>query len=382
MDKKILIIDDDEITLNLLKKVLRKAGYQTTTANTGYEGLKSIRTDPPQLLVLDLTLPDIDGVAVFEDIRKDPNLEKTNVIVLSSRDDPDEIASLLTKGVNDYIVKKRGAEKELLGKCASYFARLEKERYNRGRVISFFSAKGGNGTSTLCLNLAHALTEVDTAKEILVADLVLPLGSISLMVGLEECSTIAELSAQEMSATIQTLDTSLPFLDNWGFSILAGSRTPREAQDVNPDGMGPLFLSLRERFDYVLVDLGRTLSRISIPIVQQSGVIVVVLGPDLVTVDLTKSALDYLAELEIVKERIFPVLNRAVGLEGLTKAEIEQKIGVTIRGTISHTGNNFTLATNQNLPYKLRYETDGTSFELNSLARKLKTQLEEAIRAR
>ena len=159
--------------------------------------------------------------------------------------------------------------------------------------------------------------------------------------------------------------------------MLAGSRTPRDAQGVDPEGIQPLFHSLRDLYDYVLVDIGRTLSRISIPIVQQSGIVVFVIGPDLVTVELSKSALDFIGELGVENSRIFPILNRAVGLEGQTKLEIEEMIGLPIMGTVSHSKDNFTLATNQKLPYKQRYPVEGTTFELDTLAKKLNIQLEE-----
>ncbi len=377
MNKRILVIDDDLITLKLLDKVLNNAGYQTTTAKNGYDGLEKINDSPPHLLVLDLTLPDIDGVEVFSKIRKDPKLSDLYVVVLSSRDDPDEIATLLNKGADDYIVKKPGAEKELLGKCASFFSRLEEKEKQHGHVISFFSAKGGNGTSTLCLNLAHVLAKQVDPKDVVVGDLVLPLGSISIMVGIDPGCTVADLSVTGQIYDNQSIKSCLPFAENWGFPILAGAGTPGEAQDVDPKGIGPLFQLLRESFDYVLLDLGRTLSRISIPIVQQSSIIVFVLGPDLVTVDLSKSALDYIRKLGVDNEQIFPILNRAVGLEGLTKQEIEQKLGISIKGTVSYSGNNFTLATNQNLPYASQYPSNGITFDMNDLAKKLIGQIEQ-----
>lgn len=377
MQNRILIVDDDEITLKLLAKVLSAAGYQVDYAKTGYEALQKIRKHTPHLVVLDLTLPDIDGAVVFEDIRQDPNLSELKTIVLSSRDDPKEIAMLLNKGVSDYIVKRRGAENELLGKCASYFSSLDLVDIPRGQMISFFSAKGGNGTSTLCMNLAHALAKQVAPKETIVADLVLPLGSISLMAGQEECITIAELSSTDQKLTLQTLSDCFQFTAQWNFAILAGSRTPGEAQKVNPNGILPLFQALGKLYDYVFVDVGRTLSRISIPIIQQSSIIVAVLGADKVTVNLSRNALDYLKELGIDKNKIFPILNRAVGLEGLTKDQIEEIIEIPITGTVAYTGNNFTLATNQNLPYQNKFPNEMTSITLNSLANKLLNRIDE-----
>ena len=62
MNKRILIVDDESVTLKVLDKLLKNAGYETRTASSGNEALQMMRANPPHLLVLDLVLPDIDGI--------------------------------------------------------------------------------------------------------------------------------------------------------------------------------------------------------------------------------------------------------------------------------------------------------------------------------
>jgi pilus assembly protein CpaE len=358
--------------------MLEKAGYETHTASSGVEALEAARAYRPDLIILDLILPDIDGVQVFEQLRQDPELASIHVIVLSSIDDPEEIAEILTNGIDDYIVKKKGADKELLGKCAAFFSSQAEPTVNLGQMISFFSAKGGNGTSTLCLNLAHAMVELVAPKKMVVVDLVLPLGSLGLMLGADQDYTISDLTGQDDESIKDLLGRSrIPHKDIWDFHILPGSATVREAQEVHPARIEPLFDLLREKFDYTIVDLGRTLSRISLPVIQHSKALVVVVGPDLVTVELTRAALDYLEEMGIDEDRIFLVLNRAVGREGMTKTEIEEAMGMPIWRSVPYSTNNFTLTINQKIPYVARFPGDGTALCLKDIATLLKKQLDD-----
>jgi pilus assembly protein CpaE len=116
--------------------------------------------------------------------------------------------------------------------------------------------------------------------------------------------------------------------------------------------------SLRKTYDYVLVDLGRSLSKISLPIIQQADVLVLVLSTDISTVNLTKKLWHYLSGQGIQPKRVFPILNRAVGLEGLTKAEAEKILGLDIKLMIPYMMGNFTLANNQNTPISIKFPTD------------------------
>jgi MinD-like ATPase involved in chromosome partitioning or flagellar assembly len=325
MDKhSILIVDDDFYTLKWLTALLTKAGYLTSTASSGQEGLLKATSERPELIILDLALPDMSGEQVFETLSHNPETAEIAVIVLSARGKADDISGMLNQGVFDYIVKKQGADKELLGKCASFFARGQytgRLRYTEklrptGRMIGFFSAKGGTGVSTLCLNLAYTLSQQVAPKTVLVADMVLPLGSISIMTDVKQGGSIASLTAENRPFSSEVLSEYIYRSDRWNFSILGGSRNPHEAQQVNPEKIESLFEALKATYDYVIVDFGRTLSRISLPVLRSCGSVVIVVSLDFVTAQLTQTAMNYLAEVGIKKSQIFLILNRAVGREG------------------------------------------------------------------
>jgi pilus assembly protein CpaE len=128
---------------------------------------------------------------------------------------------------------------------------------------------------------------------------------------------------------------------------------------------------LKSAYDFVLLDLGRSLSRISLPLIEHADLIAMILGADMSTVSLTRTLWDYLKSKGVQAGSMFPILNRAVGLEGLTKAEIEQTLGILIKTSIPYLGSNFSIANNQHLPFSVKFPRDTASIVLKDVAQQM-----------
>ena len=105
MKEKILVVDDEPDLQELVKDTLEMAGYIVLTANDGEEGLRSISEDSPDLVILDIKMPKIDGMEVLERVKKDPVLSKLPVIMLTSLKGENIIREAKEIGAADYIVK-------------------------------------------------------------------------------------------------------------------------------------------------------------------------------------------------------------------------------------------------------------------------------------
>jgi len=380
MDKhNILVIDSDMATQIWLGNLLTSHGYQMDGVQNGKEGLEKLSTysdgsiEIPALVIIDLELVDLTGEEVINIYRNNPTLGEIPIIVFSKRQDLLEISRLFQMGISDYVTKKPGIENELLGKISSSMLRAQTgdAMNKKGKLISFFSAKGGNGTSTICLNLAHCLAENVSPKKVLVVDLVLPIGSIAIMTGTQHENSIANMTAEVKPHDTHKLKSFLLPVENWSVSILPGSESVKESQKLEPSRIVPILNSLLRAFDYVFVDLGKTLSTISQSVMNFSELIAVVVSPDLLTAELTQIAVGHLNQIAIDRENIFLIMNRAVGLAGLTKLEMEEKIGLKIQRTVPYARENFTLTTNKHMPYISQFKNDGISIELQNLAEML-----------
>jgi two-component system alkaline phosphatase synthesis response regulator PhoP len=105
MSQRILVVDDDKQIVRLIQAYLEQAGYQVLTAGDGETALHVIRRDRPDLIVLDLMLPDKDGWEVTRRVRQDENLANLPIIMLTARvEDTDKIVGL-ELGADDYITK-------------------------------------------------------------------------------------------------------------------------------------------------------------------------------------------------------------------------------------------------------------------------------------
>ena len=101
----ILIVEDNEKNLKLVRDVLQFKGYKTIEAMTGNEGVKMAKEQKPDLVLMDIQLPDIDGITALGQIRADPAIEKMLVIAVSASVMPDDQQRIVASGFDDYITK-------------------------------------------------------------------------------------------------------------------------------------------------------------------------------------------------------------------------------------------------------------------------------------
>ena len=114
--KKILLVEDEEILLDLLQKKLREEGYEVFIAKDGEEGLKAIRETKPDLILLDIVMPKMGGFGVMEEMVKEPELKKIPVIVISNSGQPVELDRAQKLGAKDWLIKTEFDPEEVIDK--------------------------------------------------------------------------------------------------------------------------------------------------------------------------------------------------------------------------------------------------------------------------
>ena len=106
----LLIVEDDVKTSEALASLLRMHGHEVALAHTAGEALGHIRRGRPDLLLLDLGLPRVDGLDLLDAFAGEPGLSAMPVVVYSGRDEPRDVAEARSRGACDYIVKGGGWE--------------------------------------------------------------------------------------------------------------------------------------------------------------------------------------------------------------------------------------------------------------------------------
>jgi DNA-binding response OmpR family regulator len=116
MEKRILIVEDEKILSDLLERKLQEKGYETSLAANGEEGLAKMREEKIDLVLLDIVMPKMDGFEVLEEMRKDRELKRIPVIIISNSGQPVEISRAIELGVKDYLIKTQFDPEEVIEK--------------------------------------------------------------------------------------------------------------------------------------------------------------------------------------------------------------------------------------------------------------------------
>ena len=369
---KVLLVDPDEANRDFLAKMLKKKNYQVLHASSGQEGIAVAGEGFPSLIIFDPGLPDLTAREFIHGIKQNTRTSHIPCVALSSHSTPEEMQMCLQAGCIEYYVKSGMVMINLVEAIPKLV--LESQRTSKvsqdGMLIVFLSAKGGTGTSSLCANIGVSMAQHIQSASVALVDLVLPMGSIAQIVGCDQEEFNLVTAAGEASEDVgpDYFKDKLVRADRWSFDLLPGSPDPAAANQLDIRKIPGIISAMRKKHDYVLVDVGRALSKISLPIIETADLIVLVLSTDLSTVTLTKKLWEFLKGQGVALGRVFAILNRAVGLEGLTKAEAEKIIGIDIKLMMPYMMGNFTLANNLHTPIIAKFPTYTASVVMKQAA--------------
>lgn len=160
MAEKILIVDDDLETLRLVGLMLQRQGYEIVAANNGTQAIAMARNESPDLVVLDVMMPDMDGFQVTHELRKDPDLASTPILMFTAKSQVDDKVAGYDAGADDYLTKPVHPA-ELVAHIKALLVRMKNRpatqpAIQRGYTVGIVGCKGGLGISTLTLNLASS----------------------------------------------------------------------------------------------------------------------------------------------------------------------------------------------------------------------------------
>ena len=381
-EKKVLIIDADVASRNFIARNLLGQKYEVIQAGSGKEGLIYAWRDRPDLAVIDPTITDITGEDLARKLKQDARTANMPLIALSSDSSVARIKSCLDAGFSEYVTKS-GQAVSMLNEMVSRLLGISGALVKQGGLLMvFLSAKGGTGTSSICANIAMNIGQNQPEARVVVVDMVLPIGSIAPIVGYEgpqNIVTIAEMPPEEV--TPEFFRDKLMEFKPWHFNLLAGSPDPESSNHLKTGRIWDIVSALKASYDYVLIDIGRSLSRITLPLIQHADLNVLVVSTDMSTVSLTKPILGYMKSKGVNMDSVFALLNRAVGLEGLSKMETETALEIPIRTTMPYLSSNLAFANSHHQPFALKFPKDTASIvfqeaakEMSNLARNLRAE--------
>jgi len=230
MAEKILIVDDDVQTLRLVGLMLERQGYKILAASNGAQAIGMARTEQPDLILLDVMMPDVDGFSVARTLRKEPETANIPILMFTARAQVEDKIAGYEAGADDYLTKPIHPA-ELTAHLRAILSRSKSREgvpLERGYTVGVMAAKGGLGVSTLALNLAINYFQ-NTRQEVIAAEMRPGQGSWSTELGLpnfEGLNNLLRLHPNDINTT--TIENELVRVP-YGVRLLLASPYTRDA---------------------------------------------------------------------------------------------------------------------------------------------------------
>jgi pilus assembly protein CpaE len=346
MAAKILVVDDDANVQRLLQYTLKQEGYDVVVASDGAEGFRLWGAEEPDLILLDVMLPKLDGYQVATKIRtEEGSSSHVPIIMLTAEREVEQKVRGLRAGADDYLIKPFHPA-ELLARIKSLLARFAPKdallaRPPLGRVLAFYGAKGGVGTTTIAINAAIALHR-ELGRKVCLVDGNLQFGDhrVFLDLGLDRKSIVDVVTAPSIDSD---LIRQVMVKHDSGIDLLLAPPSPETAELVRPEHLPFIADQLRGLYDYTLIDVDERLDDVNLGVFEAAETVFVVMTADLSCLKNVRLILETVEHLGYPAGKVELVLNRSnafTGIsvknaEGALKRTIEHQIVNEYRGAIS-----------------------------------------------
>jgi len=360
MAEKILIIDDDLDTLRLVGLMLQRHGYEISTASKGELGLKKAFEECPDLIVLDIMMPEMDGYEVARQLRENKLTAKTPILMFTAKTQLDDKVAGFDAGADDYITKPTHPF-ELQSHVRTLLARVGQQvddsetaiPETKGFVIGVLSASGGSGVSSLATNLGSGLFQ-KTQADVVLAEFTPGQGSLAHDLGLgdgTEGGLTTLLSASPVNISRSAVAAQL-IPHNSGFKTLLASNQP---DDIHLSDNIAQYENLLARLStlgrFILLDLGTGLAPFTQRLLPLINELIVVFEGSADAITSANALIKNLVELGVSDGHLSVVVNNRTRSENqMSFAEVQKELGHPIAATLTPAPELFQQAARLNLP--------------------------------
>ncbi|MCC6260304.1 MAG: response regulator [Anaerolineales bacterium] len=344
MTEKILIVDDDLDTLRLVGLMLQKVGYQISAASNGEQGLAKALEERPDLILLDVMMPDIDGYEVTRRLRKNPATSAIPILMFTAMTQLDDKVSGFEVGADDYLTKPthptelQNHVKALLARTPKVLAAEVEAQLpeQHGYVIGVLSARGGLGVTTFASNLAAALIS-RVQDDVIFAELTPGQGTVALDLGLPPQTALNEiLEGSVAEVTLEKVKSAL-VTRNSALKLLLASDKPKDISlAANVRQYEALVTKLSGLARFVILDLGSGLPEFVQSVLPLCSETILILEGLANPIQHTKMLIEDLADLKLERKALHVIVNNRVRNEGqLNVNQVKDKLGHSVASVLT-----------------------------------------------
>ncbi|PJF41626.1 MAG: response regulator [Chloroflexi bacterium] len=380
MAQKILVADDDIDSLKLIGLMLQRHGYEVVAASTGQQAYSRATSELPDLIILDVMMPDVNGYEVCRRLRAEEATKNIPIIMFTAKTMVDDKVAGFEAGADDYLTKPTHPA-ELASRVRSMLARSAQQapaaaipqvRSVQNPTIGFIGAKGGVGTTTVALNVGAAMMQQGTQP--IVTDIRPGMGTMALMLGIRSSGGLGNLLTKQPDDIKPDLVESAVVKHQSGLRLLLSSSRPAEARlNITSVSMATTIDRISGLSDMAIFDLGSGLSSLTFHSLERMEQIVLVVEPTGVTLRIGREIID---ELENAGygggEQLHVVaVSRSQSAMQTSWQETEHILGREIRSIISAAPELAFQASEAGMPMVLFQPSAIVASQLNKLAEDL-----------
>jgi len=378
MAEKILIVDDDIDTLKLVGLMLERQGYSIAVASNGALGLNKAAAERPDLILLDVMMPDMDGYEVTRRLRSEPALAHIPIIMFTAKTMVDDKVAGFEAGVDDYLTKPTHPA-ELTAHVKAVLARAVQTRstpVEKAKVLSILGARGGMGTSTLAINLAVLLK--GHAQDVVLAEMNPGAGSIALSLGLAETPGLSSLLTRSLKDIhLRSVESELAD-HSTGIRVLLTPARPREMElEQAIPQLEAVVRNLSTMCTLLVLDVGSGFRPHVVPLLNMSDRVLLVVEPVYPSATLARNLIDDLQHSGISRHKIsLALMTRERTSLQLPWQQVESDLGIDLAGLISPAPEQAHEADQSGTPLVLLHPNALVGDQLRKLASRMATLLQ------
>ncbi|MCA9972546.1 MAG: response regulator [Anaerolineales bacterium] len=333
---RVYVIDDDEQLLRMVGLMLQRGGHTTTLISNPIDGLEQIKADKPDLLLLDVMMPNMSGHDLARQIRNDKNLSDLPILILTARSQEIDRMTALESGADGYLSKPVTSQ-ELIEKVDSLLTKTtQKQEPQQGIVIAIFGLRGGTGRTSLAVNLAAALRR-QSQQEVCLAELTGSSSQVSLHLRMQSRNSWADLLAEE--ALSWELVKNQLLIHPSGLRVLPAPITPQSSATPTAEKTTAILDTLRQNVSFIVVDLPPMLTPAFETTLRASDIAMHVVAPEMIAVQTAVQTNRALAQSNINLRYKVHILNQTEPEAQLPQATIERALNTRIAFQVGYDAN-------------------------------------------
>lgn len=378
---RVLLIDDEATYFKMVDRALKTTNYELLYANNGMDGLKLAAENIPDVIIVDIMLPDMLGFDVAQRLRQDNRFERTPIMFMTSQSDVNDKIKAFDIGADDYLIKPFQPEEfvarvNLLYKRSEMLRRAlhtETKQASAAAMIAVHNLRGGVGCSSIVVNLATSYYKL-WERPTLMVDGVLMSGQIALMLNSSITHTWEDLVGPDQSDVDDNVINAVINKHKSGVDFFPAPNHPIADDSISQETVQLTLDHIKRTHEFIVMDLAHDFSNFTIRMLTAASRIFLVIAPEMASIHSAVSTMQIYDKLGYDSDKVQIVINNTFPEQGIKQAHIEKVLKRPVKYVIPYVANEFIRSINYGIPFVSNHPDSPTAELFEDIAYDLSSE--------